>query len=93
MESEELQDGGRRWSGVVMVLVVALIISVVGIQTMSVAASDDLRDYVDRSEEWCDSRDGQLVNSRVIGPHGGLHCELPNGTSVHMSEVVGDSSD
>lgn len=39
------------------------------------------------SAEWCDEHNGDLVNSNSI-EHGGLHCRLPNGTSVHMSDVI-----
>lgn len=45
--------------------------------------------FVEASELWCSARGGDLYNARVVGPHGGLHCVLPNGTSVHMDRVIG----
>ena len=37
-------------------------------------------------EEWCDDRNGVLVNSNAV-LHGGFHCQFQNGTSVHMADV------
>ena len=42
---------------------------------------------VEQQEQWCLERNGSLHHANVFGSHGGLHCELPNGTSVHMHEV------
>lgn len=42
---------------------------------------------VQQAADWCSAHNGTLQNANVIGEHGGLHCELPNGTVVHMSEV------
>ena len=74
----------------VQYLAIVVIIGLVGFQAVTVATSGELGEYVQESEAWCDQRGGELVNSRAFF-HGGLHCYLPNGTSVHMSEVVGES--
>ena len=73
---------------VVKTVVVVAIIVLVGMQAMSVATSPEMQQYAQKSAEWCEERDGDLYNSRVFGPHGGLHCELPNGEVVHMSDIV-----
>jgi len=57
-----------------------------GLSVMDQTAAD-LGQYLQDSEEWCHQRGGELHNSMVIGPHGGLHCEFSNGTAVHMSNV------
>lgn len=85
--SEEYGDGGPRIASLATVLVVAAVIVYLGMAVMG-ASGAQMKEYVQASEEWCDAQGGDLVNSQVIGPHGGLHCELPNGTSVHMWEVV-----
>lgn len=74
-----------------IVLTVVIAISVSAVATFVVADSvmgDSFHDYNERASDWCEDRHGDLYNARVIGPHGGLHCELPNGTHVHMSDVV-----
>jgi putative hemolysin len=38
--------------------------------------------------DWCAAQGGNLYNAQVIGDHGGLHCELPNGTTVHADQVT-----
>lgn len=50
--------------------------------------SPSLEKHVEKSSQWCDAEEGELSNSQVIGSSGGLHCELPNGTTYHMSEVA-----
>lgn len=72
---------------------VALVVAVavtgyVGFVVADTVTDERFEEYIDGSAEWCEERDGDLYNAQVIGPHGGLHCKLPNGTHVHMSEVV-----
>lgn len=57
------------------------------------AMAQEAEPYVEESREWCNERGGELFNARVIGEHGGLHCEFENGTMVHMSEVLELNSD
>lgn len=52
------------------------------------SASAGALEYTGKADEWCEERDGRLYNAQVIGDHGGLHCELPNGTTVHMHEII-----
>jgi len=49
-------------------------------------------DQIEESVEWCEDRGGEVYNSNSIN-HGGLHCELENGTVVHLSEVNTTASD
>jgi hypothetical protein len=58
-----------------------------GVAVFDTANSDEMEAYVEESAEWCDERDGMLYNSQSV-VHGGLHCRLPNGTHVHMHEVI-----
>lgn len=72
---------------VAITVAVACIVLLVGglvFQSVSVGALE----YTESAGEWCEQRNGTLHNAQVIGPHGGMHCELPNGTSVHMDEVI-----
>lgn len=76
----------------ILTLVVGLaIVGLLGTQVVGLASSEATQDYVDDSAEWCGDRGGELVNVHAV-VHGGLHCDLPNGTSVHMSEVVGNGA-
>jgi len=76
--------------GIVVVAVGLAVVALVGVQIVGLATSQETQDHIDDSAEWCEQRGGELHNVQVLGPHGGLHCELPNGTSVHMNEVLGD---
>jgi len=68
-------------------LVVACVVAYVGLQVVGAATSDEMEAYMEQSEQWCEDRGGTLVNvNAFIG--GGLHCELPNGTSVHMNNLI-----
>lgn len=58
-----------------------------GLVVLEIANNDELGEYLNESEQWCNEHNGELVNSHAI-MHGGLHCDLPNGTSVHMHEVI-----
>ncbi len=71
----------------VILALVAVVTGMLGVQVIA-ATSGSLDSYVTESEAWCDEHNGELYNAQVVGDHGGLHCELPNGTSVHMHEVV-----
>lgn len=51
------------------------------------AGARDLGPYYDKADDWCDERNGELYTSYSVS-HGGLHCELPDGTQVHMWEVI-----
>lgn len=78
-------DEGTAGNLLTIAMVVGLIaLPLIGLATA--ATSDELREYVERSQDWCDDRDGELVNVQAV-LHGGLHCDLPNGTSIHMTEV------
>lgn len=67
-------------------LFIALFVAVTVGAMLFVAQSGDIREYAEASEEWCEDRGGHLVNVHAV-VHGGLHCHLPNGTSVHMTDV------
>jgi hypothetical protein len=68
-----------------------VIILVLGMSLVTAAAvQPGISDSVGEFKDWCDGRDGDLYNSQAMGEHAGLHCELPNGTSIHMHEVVQD---
>lgn len=67
----------------VLAATIALFVTVVVVQA-GVAASE--KTPVSAYEEWCDDRDGVLVNSYAV-LHGGWHCQFQNGTSVHMADV------
>lgn len=70
-------------------LAIGLILAGIGgFIVMEAATDEEFQQYIEDSEAWCDAHDGELHNAQVIGEHGGLHCELPNGTSVHMHEVA-----
>jgi len=72
-----------------IVLTMAVVSGFVGYHAIhSFATSEEMQNYVNESAEWCEDHNGELVNSNVIGSHGGLHCEFNNGTSVHMNEVI-----
>lgn len=68
-----------------LVLVIA---GIVGLLVFQTATSPELATYINQSAEWCNNHGGELVKPLPIGNHGGLHCDLPNGTSVHMHDVV-----
>jgi len=69
------------------VLVLALFVLVSAI-TLSSFPAGDVGAQWGQAETWCeDDHDGELVNSMVIGDHGGLHCEFENGTTIHMDSV------
>jgi hypothetical protein len=67
----------------VLVLVVASLTIMVG---HDVVTEMDAQ-IVSEMAAWCDQHNGTLANSNVIGGHGGWHCQLENGTTVHMNET------
>lgn len=71
-----------------IVTVAIAVVIVVATGGQLVLSGDYIRESVEDAAEWCDNHDGKLVNSNVVGDHGGLHCELPNGSTVHMDDVI-----
>lgn len=71
----------------VLVVVAALLVALLTVSVYSAATSDEVAEYMEESEEWCDERDGYLVNENAI-LNGGLYCHFDNGTSVHMPDVI-----
>lgn len=71
-------------------LAVVGVIVVVGWIVMSAAVGAQ-EGYVEESAEWCDEHNGTLVNQLGFGSSGGLHCDLPNGTTVKMANVIDTS--
>lgn len=69
----------------------AVVLVLVGIGVLlllvSTASGATYAEYLSDSQDWCDNHDGDLYNARAFF-HGGLHCDLPNGTHVHMGDVV-----
>lgn len=70
----------------IMLTATLVVVGIAGFVGADIA--DDVADYTQSASDWCDDHDGELHNANVIGSHGGLHCELPNGTTVHMSDYV-----
>jgi len=71
-------------------LVLAIMVGVaimVGHTVVAEVTSAEFEEYMNDSEQWCESHNGDLYNSQSI-MHGGMHCELENGTVVHMNEVL-----
>jgi hypothetical protein len=64
-----------RWLSLALGLACA---ALVGYELVTLAAPSP--EALAHAEAWCHARDGHLVVDRVIGPAGGLHCELPDGT-------------
>jgi len=70
------------------VLAVVLVMGLlVGQTIITQATSAEFQEYMNDSEAWCEDHNGELYNSQSMF-HGGLHCELDNGTTVHMAEVM-----
>lgn len=76
---------------VTITLGVAVIVVVLGLDVMA-AYSETREPFVEQSESWCDARNGELINVQSV-VHGGLHCELPNGSLVQMGDVVAARED
>jgi hypothetical protein len=72
----------------------ALALALVAFGSVADAATDpETEQYIEDSAAWCEDRDGVFYQANVIGPHGGLHCRLPNGTTVHLRNVVDHGGD
>jgi len=78
---------GFNTTSVAIMLIVVLIAGFVGVQVVDAATSEETQQYYEQSEQWCTDRGGDLYNAQAI-THGGLHCELENGTTVHMRDVM-----
>lgn len=76
------------WSTLYAVALALTCLSSLWVVGSTAAGNGAIADHFEQSEQWCDDHDGELHNSMSV-VHGGLHCELENGTTVHMSEVVG----
>jgi len=89
MTSDEPATRGQRGQMVTpgWVRALTLVIVVVGLGVAAQPAIEDGLEYTENAAEWCEEHGGELNNARVIGEHGGLHCEFGNGTSVHVDEV------
>lgn len=74
-----------KYTTAVAVLVFVLLSAVTGYHIIQ---NEEIAEYYQQSQEWCDERDGDLVNNRVIGDAGGLYCQLPGGESVPMDRVA-----
>lgn len=77
-----------RVQSVATLIAVTVAILVMGLVT-SAAVSPQTSEFMEDSEDWCNEHEGELYNENALWGHGGLHCGLPNGTHVHMSEVIG----
>lgn len=64
-----------------------VIASFVGVLMFQMVTSEQTQQFVEESQDWCDDHDGQVVRVMSVN-HGGLHCDLPNGTSVHMNQII-----
>lgn len=72
-----------------LAVTIGVALAIMGFSFLAIdAMAQESEPYIEDSREWCDERDGELFNARVIGEHGGLHCEFENGTTVHMREVI-----
>lgn len=75
---------------IAITLVVVAIVVFLGFQVAAVATSDDIKEYTENASAYCGQELGEnatLVNSHVIGEHGGLHCEGPSGEFIHLHDV------
>lgn len=70
-------------TGVLMTL--AVVVSVIGVGGLTFQEVDQ---WHERSEEWCDNHDGDLQESFAGGKYSGLECDLPSGKTVDMGDVA-----
>ena len=75
-------------SNVAVLIIGVAIAGLVGFQVVGAVTSEEAVTSYEQAEQWCNDHNGELYNAQVVGSHGGLHCTLPNGTSVHMHEVA-----
>jgi len=71
---------------IVVTLVVVAAVVWTGVEVVRTYPTHAQSEYMNNSEQWCENRNGELYNAQSL-VHGGLHCDLPNGTTVHMSDV------
>lgn len=83
------EDGDQLPINIVATMTVAMMVLVIALIVVTTAAAD-LKPYAQSSAAWCEENGGELTNVRSFA-HGGLHCEFPNGSAVHMSEVPKDA--
>lgn len=69
-------------AGIVFALAI-LGVAIIGSQADVQATTEP----VDSQLEWCYEYGGQPEN-RLSVAHGGMHCDLPDGTTVHLSSVT-----
>lgn len=73
------------------VLAVVTIITVtVVIGQIAVAVDSVDEEYFEAADAYCEQELGpeaELVNSQVIGDHGGLHCEGPDDEFIHLHDI------
>lgn len=74
-------------SSTAVTVVVALCVVFVGVSVYNAAGGEGIAEYANESKEWCDERDGYLVNEQAF-IDGGLYCHLENGTSVRMADTI-----
>lgn len=75
---------------VVLAAIVAVIVATTVVLPAMGGGGEDLNRFYEASDEWCESRNGTLYTT-FPASQGELYCELPNGTTVHMNEVLGPS--
>ena len=68
-------------------LVTLAIALFVGAQVYGAITSGEMQTYAENADEWCEQEGGELYNAQSVA-HGGLHCDLPNGELVHMTEIA-----
>jgi len=73
--------------GTSLFVVTLAIAGLVGSLVVDTVTSQETHDQIEMYENDCTDRNGELVNSNVIGNHGGLHCELDNGTLLHYHDM------
>lgn len=75
------------WYSVYAVVAVAMVMLSTGVVVIGTATGHgEIAAAHEESKRWCSDHGGELQNSMSV-VHGGLHCKLPNETTVHMSEV------
>jgi len=80
-------ESSMNYAKIASYAVVLLVMVLISQTIIGQATSQEFREYMNDSEAWCEDHNGELYNSQSIF-HGGLHCELENGTSVHMTKVI-----
>lgn len=69
------------------VVMIGIVVSVLHLAVVDPLFSEESEQFVSDADAWCLSHNGDLYyRNGVIKP--GLYCELSNGTSVYLREVV-----